>query len=256
VVANLVTNAAKYTEAGGDIAIEARAEGEHVVLSVRDSGVGIDPEMLPQIFNLFVQEPQTLARSQGGLGLGLAIVRSLVELHGGTVTASSAGKGRGSQFTLRLPRVQTAQVHEAAGERPADVVAQSGARVLIVDDNADAATLLGALVREFGYDTRVVFDAPSALSEAERFEPQLALVDLGLPVMNGFELASRFADHPRLRQAKLVAVTGYGQQHDRDQTTRAGFAAHLVKPVDGEALRTVLNDLMAAPDGESIISPS
>jgi PAS domain S-box-containing protein len=246
VVANLLTNAAKYTEAGGHISVWAGEDANDVTLSVRDTGIGIDAAMLPRVFDLFVQERQTLARSQGGLGLGLAIVRSLVELHGGAVTASSGGKGRGSEFTVRLPRLKIAGRQppaEPALPPPPPDRHGSGGRVLIVDDNADAAALLGILVREFGYEPRVVHDGPSALSEAESFEPQLALVDIGLPVMDGYELAQRFAEHPRLRATKLVAVTGYGQQRDRETSARAGFAAHLVKPVDADELRRVLGSI-------------
>jgi PAS domain S-box-containing protein len=246
VVANLLTNAAKYTEPGGQITVSGRESGDHVVLTVRDTGIGIDQQILPHIFDLFVQERQTLARSQGGLGLGLAIVRSLVELHGGTVTATSGGKGQGAEFSVRLPRIVRTD-----SPPPADVSTTPqkpdrrlvGTRVLIVDDNDDAAELLGVLVREFGYDTRVVHDGPSALTEAEGFEPQVALVDLGLPVMDGFELAQRFLEHPRLRDTKLIAVTGYGQQRDRETSARVGFAAHLVKPVDVDELRSVLDSI-------------
>ena len=246
VVANLLTNAGKYTEAEGRITVTASRVDRFIELRVRDTGIGIDPAVLPRIFDLFVQEPQTLARSQGGLGLGLAIVRSLVELHGGTATATSAGKGHGAEFTIRLPQAAVAAAQPiAAAAMPSSsaMVRRSGARVLVVDDNEDAAALLGALVREFGYEPRVVYDAPAALAEAEVFEPALALVDLGLPVMDGFELAQRFAEHPRLRNVTLVAVTGYGQQRDRETSAKAGFAAHLVKPVDASELRSVLASL-------------
>jgi PAS domain S-box-containing protein len=246
VIANLLNNAGKYTEAEGRITVTAAALDGCVELRVRDTGIGIEPDVLPRIFDLFMQEPQTLARSQGGLGLGLAIVRSLIELHGGTVHAASGGTGLGSEFTIRLPQaVSGALVHAAAADTaPAAANGRrSGARVLVVDDNQDAAALLGALVREFGYEPRVAYDAPSALAEAERFEPAVALVDLGLPVMDGFELAQRFTEHPSLRKVTLVAVTGYGQQRDRETSTKAGFAAHLVKPVDAAELRSVLASL-------------
>jgi PAS domain S-box-containing protein len=248
VVANLLTNAGKYTEAEGRITVTAARVDGFVELRVRDTGIGIDPTVLPRIFDLFVQEPQTLARSQGGLGLGLAIVRSLVELHGGTAAATSAGKGHGAEFTIRLPQATAVAAAPpiAAATMPESsaTVRRSGTRVLVVDDNEDAAALLGALVREFGYEPRVVYDAPAALAEAEVFDPALALVDLGLPVMDGFELAQRFAEHPRLRNVTLVAVTGYGQQRDRETSAKAGFAAHLVKPVDASELRSVLASLV------------
>jgi PAS domain S-box-containing protein len=245
IVANLVNNAAKYTEPAGRVSISGREEGDDVVLAVRDTGAGIDAEMLPRIFDLFVQEPQALARSQGGLGLGLAIVRSLVELHGGSVTANSLGRGHGAEFVVRLPRAMPMEAGVVAPPRHAVAVppVSRGTRVLIVDDNADAATMLGTLVREFGYEPHVTFDAPSALAAAERLNPHVALVDLGLPVMDGFELAERFAAHPELRQTRLIAVTGYGQPHDRETSKHAGFTAHLVKPVDANHLRAVLDEI-------------
>jgi len=242
VIANLLTNAAKYTEPGGTISVTGRSEGDEVVLTVRDTGIGIDAEMLPRIFDLFAQERQTLERSQGGLGLGLAIVRSLVAMHGGSVMATSEGKGQGAEFTIRLGRTAagvTASRPEA-GEpaRPAPVPSRS--RVLIVDDNQDGALLLADMLSAFGYVTRVVHDGPSALREAEAFAPHIAVLDIGLPVMDGYELASRFKEHPILTRTRLVAVTGYGQEQDQRLSARAGFLAHLVKPVDMDQLRGVL----------------
>ena len=242
VVTNLLTNAAKYTEPGGEIRIRAERDSDHVVLRVSDTGIGIDEAMLPRIFDLFVQQPQTLARSQGGLGLGLAIVRSLVALHGGTVSASSRGKGTGSEFTVRLPLAQEASAAVAAPLQTAEP-GPSGARVLVVDDNEDAAAMLGTLLGIYGYDVKVAFDAPSALAEAEAFRPQFALLDIGLPVMDGFELARQIHQRPHLAQTKLVAVTGYGQAADRKASDAAGFSAHLVKPVDAKELRRLLQSL-------------
>jgi PAS domain S-box-containing protein len=246
VVANLLSNAAKYTDAGGAVSVSGTGGTDHVELVVADTGVGIDAAMLPRVFELFAQEPQSLARSHGGLGLGLAIVRSLVELHGGVVSAKSGGKGQGAEFSMRLPRA-------AAGERsapaaPATVAepraaASHGARVLVVDDNEDAARLLGSMLTARGYDTRVVHDAPSAVAEALALRPDIALVDIGLPVMDGYELARRFAGHPTLGAMKLVAVTGYGQARDLAASKDAGFAAHLVKPVDLDDLQAVLTAL-------------
>ncbi len=260
VVTNLLTNAAKYTEPQGSVGIAAHRDGEHAVLSVTDSGVGIDAATLPRVFELFVQEPQTLARSEGGLGLGLAIVRSLVEQHGGTVAAASSGKGAGSQFTVCLP------LDGAPGSKlPAEIPATSSqerrapskrdTRVLIVDDNQDAATLLGELVEKLGYQARTVHDGPSALREAETYRPELALFDLGLPVMDGFSLAQRFREHSQLKRTRLVAVTGYGQERDRQASSRAGFAAHLVKPVEAEELRATLAALSALQDDSEPQAP-
>ncbi len=256
VVANLLTNAAKYTEPGGRVSVIGRVEGDEIVLSVRDTGIGIEAEMLPRIFDLFVQERQTLERSRGGLGLGLAIVRSLVALHGGSVSARSDGKGKGSEFTIRLPRA-TAPVQDVRTRpddgRQAPAVA-TGARVLIVDDNHDAAVLLDAMLSALGYVTRFVHDGPSALSEAEDFEPDLALLDIGLPVLDGYELARRFREHPRLRRTRLIALTGYGQQQDRQRSADAGFVAHLVKPVDVDQLRAALESIPEGNGGHELKS--
>jgi CheY-like chemotaxis protein/anti-sigma regulatory factor (Ser/Thr protein kinase) len=242
VVANLLTNAAKYTEPGGAIVVNARLEGDEVILQVRDTGIGIDEDMLPRIFDLFAQERQTLERSQGGLGLGLAIVRSLVALHGGSVSAASKGKGHGAQFTIRLPRVLGGlqRVPREGGGLARIPRETNRSRVLIVDDNHDGALLLADMLSTFGYVTRVVHDGPSALRVAEEFKPHIAVLDIGLPVMDGYELASRFKEHPQLAQTRLVAVTGYGQEQDQRLSARAGFLAHLVKPVDIDQLRAVL----------------
>jgi PAS domain S-box-containing protein len=248
VVANLLTNAAKYTEPGGTIAVRARVEGADVVVSVTDSGIGIDKDMLPQVFDLFVQQRQTLERSRGGLGLGLAIVRSLVGLHGGTVSVASGGAGQGSEFTIRLPRAVSSlasvpMIDEGAAARLAP--GEAGARVLVVDDNRDGAILLAETLSAFGYQARAVHDGPAALAMAEQFDPDVALLDIGLPVMDGFELARQFALRAGLSRTKLVAVTGYGQEQDRAESAQAGFVAHLVKPVDLGHLRRVIESALS-----------
>ena len=192
--------------------------------------------------------------SQGGLGLGLAIVRSLVKLHGGRVAAASDGQGKGSEFTIWLPLASGA----GASEEPAVGDAGSGLavslrpdapRVLVVDDNADAALMLGELLSASGYRTLCAEDAPTALRAALEFEPDIAIFDIGLPVMDGYELARRFAEHPRLRRTRLVAVTGYGQDSDRERSKEAGFVAHIVKPVDFDKLQVVIESL-ARPAAE------
>jgi CheY-like chemotaxis protein/anti-sigma regulatory factor (Ser/Thr protein kinase) len=248
VVANLLTNAAKYTEPGGTIAVRARVEGADVVVSVTDSGIGIDKDMLPQVFDLFVQQRQTLERSRGGLGLGLAIVRSLVGLHGGTVSVASGGAGQGSEFTIRLPRAVSSlasvpMIDEGAAARLAP--GEAGARVLVVDDNRDGAILLAETLSAFGYQARAVHDGPAALAMAEQFDPVVALLDIGLPVLDGFELARQFALRAGLSRTKLVAVTGYGQEQDRAESAQAGFVAHLVKPVDLDHLRRVIESALS-----------
>ncbi len=239
VISNLLNNAAKYTEPQGSITLSARRQGDEVVLAVRDNGIGLRPEILPQIFDLFVQESQALDRAQGGLGLGLAIVRILVELHGGTVEARSAGAGRGSEFAVRLPAAAAAESEVPAPER--GIAPRPDAlRVLVVDDNVDAAELLAESVRLMGHVAQAAYDGPAALRIAARFRPDLALLDIGLPVMDGYELARHLRELPGLEALRLVAVTGYLQEADRRHTTAAGFARHLVKPIHIEDLEELL----------------
>ncbi|MBX3469014.1 MAG: PAS domain-containing protein [Planctomycetes bacterium] len=240
VFANLLTNAAKYTPEGGHVVVRAARDGGEVVVTVQDDGAGIAPELLPRIFDLFVQGPRALDRREGGLGLGLALVRNIVALHGGTVEARSDGPGRGSAFTVRLPL--------AEGAAPAAVPAPAAARpdgprlaVLVVDDNADAAATLQELLASLGHDVRVAHDGPRALQVLDGFAADVAVLDLGLPVMDGVELG-------RLIRARgagpaLVALTGYGQAEARARTEAAGFAAHLVKPITLEALTRTLDAL-------------
>lgn len=245
VFANLLTNAAKYTPPHGRIAISARREGAGregaaVVVEVEDSGVGISPELLPNVFDLFVQARQTIARSQGGLGLGLTIVKSLVALHGGSVSAASAGVGMGSRFTVRLPALDARPAPTTDRESPPpENVNARHERVLIVDDNVDAADMLADAMRLLGYRTAVANDAIDALEQADAFKPHIALLDIGLPVMDGYELAQRFRASFG-GEMLLVAITGYGQESDRARSSDAGFHAHLTKPVDLERLAKVL----------------
>ena len=241
VISNLLTNAAKYTEPAGQIQIDAGSEGDELWLTVRDNGVGIDLEMLPHVFELFTQEPQSIERSRGGLGLGLAIVKSLVTMHDGSVSAESAGRGQGSRFTLRFPKA-SAPAAEARPPAPAPRPAAGSKRILIVDDNVDAAELLAMSLESRGHVVRVAHDGPEALRVVEAFTPDLALLDIGLPVMDGYELARRFRTLPALHRIRMVAITGYGQASDRQQSTDAGFDAHLVKPLDFDALGKLLKE--------------
>jgi len=253
VVSNLLTNAAKYTGSGGRIAVEGGRRGDEIVLSVRDDGIGIDIEMLPRIFELFAQERQALDRSQGGLGLGLAIVRSLVVMHGGSVSASSEGRGRGSEFTVRLPACEPRGAAlpgvppcGAALEAEARAPEGGALRILVVDDNTDAALVMADWLSAVGYTTRVAHDGPSALRLAEELVPDVAVVDIGLPVMDGYELARRLREVPALEHIHLIAVTGYGQSEDRQRSREAGFDVHLVKPVQPEQLAPLLAERRAA----------
>ena len=240
VISNLLTNAAKYTPPGGSIAVAAALADGEVVLHVRDTGIGIAPEMLPHIFDLFVQEQQAIDRAQGGLGIGLTIVRNLVERHGGFIEARSDGPGRGSEFTVRLPcAADAATVDDAPASDTSRALVAGAPRVLIVDDNHDGAEMLSLILGQRGYDTRVAHDGPAALAVAQAFQPRLAFVDIGLPVMDGYELAARLRAIPELRGIRLVALTGYGQDGDRDRSREAGFDHHLVKPLDIDALEAI-----------------
>jgi PAS domain S-box-containing protein len=245
VLANLLTNAAKYSEPGGTIAIRGERDGDEVVIRVRDTGVGISPEMLPWIFEVFVQQPQALDRAQGGLGLGLAIVKGIVELHGGRVAAHSEGVGRGSELVVRLPskRVVTAAV-AAATPTSEPSPTRPGTRVLLVDDNVDALEMLAEVLRHFGCETFTATDGESALALAREVQPTVALLDIGLPMMDGYELGRRLRALPGLEGLVLVALTGYGQPSDHERSIAAGFAAHLVKPVAFTELRRVLDEVL------------
>jgi PAS domain S-box-containing protein len=242
VVANLLNNAAKYTEPHGHITIAAALEGEQAVLRVRDTGIGLSADMLPRVFDLFVQEPQALDRAQGGLGLGLAIVRVLVELHGGTAEAHSEGHGRGSEFIIRLPAAEAGEPQAVANapSGPEAAARPDAMRVLIVDDNADAAELLAMSIQLMGHIAEVANDGPSGLKVAARFHPDVALLDIGLPVMDGYELARHLRELPGLSSLRLIAVTGYSQEADRQQAEAAGFEHFLVKPVQLEQLHEAL----------------
>jgi signal transduction histidine kinase len=248
VVCNLLTNAAKYTEPRGRITIAAARAGGAVELRVTDTGIGLAPEMLPSLFEMFSQGPQAIDRAHGGLGLGLTIVRSLVALHGGTVQAHSDGIGRGSEFVIRLPALEisaaTAGDH-ASASRPAGIAPRSGRRVLVVDDNVDAAHLIAEVLESVGHDTRVAFDGPAALDLLPGFRPDLALLDIGLPLMDGYELARQLVALNGRRRPLLVAVTGYGQSSDHERSRDAGFDAHVVKPVDVDELIALVDRLLA-----------
>ncbi len=238
VISNLLANACKYTDPGGNISVAAAHEGEQVVIRIGDSGLGIEPEMLSRVFDLFAQEAQPVDRARGGLGLGLPIARSLVNLHGGTISAESAGRGMGALFTVRLPIASS--VMKATVNEPAQTIAPTpqalARRVLIVDDNQDAAETLAEMLSASGHTARVAFDGPAALAVLPDFAPDVALLDIGLPVMDGYELARRMRESPAGKKARILAVTGYGQENDRLRSQAAGFDAHLIKPLSLEDL--------------------
>lgn len=239
VFGNLLTNAARYTPDGGTITVQAHPEGTEVAVDVVDTGRGIPPELAPHLFDVFVQGPRTIDRREGGLGLGLAIARSLITLHGGRIVARSAGVGLGSTFTVHLPAASPAPTREAAQPR-AEAADRSPTRVLVVDDNRDAAEMLATLLRLHGHDVVTASDGPEALSLLDTFAAGAAILDIGLPVMDGYELARRIREKRPHDTPMLVAVTGYGQGGDRERSSAAGFTHHLVKPVDHEELLRLL----------------
>jgi CheY-like chemotaxis protein/two-component sensor histidine kinase len=244
VVCNLLTNAAKFTAPEQRIAIELRRACEQAQLSVVDEGVGIPAELLPHVFDRFVQGEQALQRASGGLGLGLAIAKNLTEMHGGTITAESAGAGRGSRSTLTLPVVEPAAIAPTDAALPAVVPARA-ARILIVDDNDDAAQSLALVLRLEGHEVCTARDGHEALRMLDEFVPEAAVLDIGLPKMNGYELAAALRADPRTRSVALIALTGYGREPDRRRALDAGFDEHLVKPVELDSLLATLHRLLS-----------
>ena len=239
VIGNLVDNALKHTPAGGRVTLTAERAGAEAVLRVQDTGQGIREELLPRVFDLFVQEPQALDRSHGGLGLGLTLVKRLVELHGGSVSCRSAGAGRGSEFTVRLPALADAAGHGASA--PAAVrAAPVRRRVLVVEDNADARESLRLLLELAGHVVETADDGPTGAARLRAFRPDVAFIDVGLPGIDGYAVARMARDEPDTRGVRLVALTGYGQAEDRRRAFEAGFDLHLTKPVDPDVLRDLL----------------
>ena len=243
VFANVLNNAAKYTPEGGHVEVRVDVEDDQVEFSVRDDGVGIAPDLLPHVFELFTQAERSPDRSQGGLGLGLALVKSLVELHGGRVAAYSNGMGSGSRFTVRLP-CTTEKARPAAGSGPEIAVraTSTALNMLVVDDNLDAAQALCLLLEALGHSASVVHDAHSAIAHVRREPMQILFLDIGLPDMDGFELARRLRSMPEAADAVLVAVTGYGRPGDKERAKQAGFDRHMTKPVKLAALLELISD--------------
>lgn len=230
VLGNLLINSGKYTSMGGRISLTLEATAEQVVYRVRDNGMGIDAELMPHIFDLFSQAERALDRGDGGLGIGLAVVKGIVELHKGSVAASSEGLGKGAEFVVRLPREGGTSAHEHPAEQPGPPAVPQ--RILVVDDNADLAESMAMLLRFEGHQVRVARDGSSALELAEEFRPNAALLDIGLPGLNGYELAREFRSRQKGRRLLLIAATGYGQPEDRVRAQAAGFDFHMVKPLD------------------------
>ncbi len=244
VVTNILQNAARYTPPGGHIGLTAEQQDDQAILRMRDTGLGIPPEMLPRIFEMFTQINRSLDRSQGGLGIGLALVRNLVHMHGGTVQAHSEGLGRGSEFVVRLP-VAPVGAKGSGEEKQGEPSRQSGSssarRILVVDDNVDAAESLAMLLRMLNNEVWIAYDGPTGLELARRHRPDLIFLDIGLPGMNGYNVARRLRQLPELHGVTLIAVTGWGQPEDRRRSQEAGFDEHLVKPVDPAILSALLD---------------
>jgi signal transduction histidine kinase len=239
VLSNLLTNAAKYTDPEGQIRVSARCEGDDVVIRVKDSGIGISATALPRVFNMFSQVHSTTDRSEGGLGIGLALAQGLIELHGGTIEANSEGLGCGSEFTVRLPR-RPVQAPQAVSNKPAAPSITLRRRILIADDNRDSAETLAALLRLEGHDVTSVHDGPVALSAFGEIKPDVALLDIGMPGLTGYEVARRMRQSNSGASLTLIAITGWGQDIDKERAYAAGFDHHLTKPVDPHRLAELL----------------
>jgi CheY-like chemotaxis protein len=242
--ANLLNNAAKFTPAGGKLALKVEALEEQVCISVIDNGIGMTPDTVAHAFELFSQAERSADRSAGGLGLGLALVKSMVELHGGTVSCDSAGLGKGSRFSVRLPRLLLRESVEEPGSQQASTPGQSRSlRIMVVDDNEDAGNMLAMLLETMGHEVVVEHGSKQALERAGSVSPQVFLLDIGLPDMDGNELARHLRARAENTKAVLIAVTGYGQESDRNRSLDSGFDYHLVKPVDIEKLSCILSGI-------------
>ncbi len=235
---NLLNNAAKYSDSGGAITVEARRESLEAVVVISDQGDGIEPELLPQLFKIFARGNQSAKRNQSGLGIGLALVHRLTEMHGGRVEAESEGSGMGSRFTVRLPLSPAQQLNPEEIRLAIPIVAP--ARILVVDDNRDAAESLCMLLNQAGAEVRMAHDGPQALAVFETWRPHMVLLDIGMPGMDGYEVARRLRSSRQEPRASIVALTGWGQDEDRRRAREAGFDHHLIKPVDLEALQSLI----------------
>jgi CheY-like chemotaxis protein len=241
IFANLLNNAAKYSDKAGQIEIAARRDGDDALVTIRDSGDGIAPDQLAKLFEIFTRGARSARRNQSGLGIGLALVRRLTEMHGGRVAAHSEGIGKGSCFSVRLPLNVRRAAAPKAQRREHSSIASMG--VLVVDDNRDAAESLAMLLRTAGAEVQVAHDGPSALAEFERCEPDIVLLDIGMPGMDGYEVARRLREVSRPERVAIVALTGWGQDEDRQRVRDAGFDHHLVKPIDLASLQALLTSL-------------
>ena len=255
VVSNLLNNSAKYTDEGGQIWLTVTRDADVVSISVRDTGAGIPNDMLPQVFELFTQVDRHANRSQGGLGIGLTLVRSLVEMHGGSVQARSDGAGRGSEFVVRLPLAQQQAAEQTSAPRHSLGSMLAPQRVLVVDDNHDAADSLGALLRLLGADVQIAYNGTDALAALESYRPAVVLLDIGMPGMDGYDVVRRIRARPGSRDIAVIALTGWGQEADRKRTESAGFDYHLIKPADVNALESILGSIERGSRGRRRTRP-
>ena len=239
VIANLLNNAAKYMDRGGSIELVADRQQSTAVVTVKDSGIGIPAEMIDRIFDMFTQVDGSLERSHGGLGIGLTLVKRLVEMHGGSVEVRSAGPDQGSEFTVRLPAV-VGLLSEPVQTNGGASFAADKRRILVVDDNETAANVLAMLLKALGNDVRTAFDGLTAIDLAEQFRPDIVLLDIGMPKLNGYETARRIRQQPWGKEMVLAALTGWGQEEDKRRTREAGFDHHFVKPVEPDVLQKLL----------------
>jgi len=244
VFANLLNNSSKYSEPGQPVSIAFALEDHEAVVRVRDAGIGIHPEMLPRVFDMFRQADRTGGRSRGGLGIGLSLVRRIIELHGGTVTAHSEGLGLGSEFVVRMPAI-AAPVTGDEPRHPLAETARPRRKILVVDDNADGAESLAALLAIGGHETQIAHDGPDGLELARRFRPDVIFLDIGMPTLDGYETARLLRQQPWGKDVLLVALTGWGQTEDRRRSQEAGFNHHLVKPADPLLVMKLLSSLEA-----------
>jgi CheY-like chemotaxis protein len=245
VLGNLLSNASKFSEHGAAITLRVAVAGNQVEVAVRDQGIGIAPDKMREIFEMFTQADASLERARGGLGIGLSLARRLVEMHGGQLTASSGGPGQGSEFLVRLPLSAVEDLGEPeAGLAPPPELAATPLRVMVVDDNRDSADMLALSLKLMGHEVMTLYDPLDVLDAARSWQPDLAFLDVGMPVLNGFSLAAqlRAQDWPGGRQPRLVALTGWGQEEDRRRSEEAGFDEHLVKPADLETIERVCHD--------------
>jgi len=244
VFSNLLSNPAKYSIEPAQIWLTAERRGDLAIVRVRDTGAGIDPDVLPNIFGLFVQADSSLERGQGGLGIGLTLVKRIVELHQGHVSASSAGPGKGSEFTIELPLSIERVAEKATIDEKPKRAPVATRRILVVDDNVDAAATVAKLLTIWGHDVHVVFDGKAAIEAVRTFRPELILLDIGLPGMSGYDVARQIRSDPESKGLFLTALTGYGQSEDRQRSLEAGFDFHITKPLGTE----VLEALVTSPD--------